>query len=570
MSQTMMSQKQMKLAITAQENPTHRFTNLYSLMHWDYWINCAAQAVLARPGSSTAGIDGTTRDRFKANYQEEIKKLVESLKDKTYEPQPVRRCYIPKSPGKMRPLGIPVLRDRIVQEALRAILDPIYETDFRPCSYGFRKGRRTMDTIAVIMSLTGPNQRYYYVIEGDIKSYFDTVHHRKLLSILKRRIADKDIIDLIWKFLKAGVMEDGLFARTETGVPQGGVISPLLANVYLNEFDKWAEEKWQLTPYEQQKRRKAGLGNYRLARYADDFVILSNDGIEGVKQAKQEVKDFLENELHLQLSEEKTLITHVNDGFNFLGFHIQRVKPEGRWVVHLRPTDKAKERVKGKIKDLTSRSWTWMDEYNRMTTLNAIVKGWSEYYKHTSLLEDIEELTRFTWFRYLSWLLKKHKGSRKHSLIQAKTKTIHNRTRWTAEIREGAVTLDTYQWLPTRKELKRSKYMQKGRNGFQHPYLPDENSETSPMDYPMGETGPEESIYIATIGATSRNSRNEPLEMAELKLRAKMRDGYKCVRCGSTEKLAAHHRKGTKSHRIEDLETLCQKCHHAEHGYRQT
>ena len=570
MSQTMMSQKQMKLAITAQENPEYRFTNLYSLMHWDYWINCAAQAVLARPGSSTAGIDGTTRDRFKANYQEEIKKLVESLKDKTYEPQPVRRRYIPKSPGKMRPLGIPVLRDRIVQEALRAILDPIYETDFRPCSYGFRKGRRTMDAIAVIMSLTGPHQRYYYVIEGDIKSYFDTVHHRKLLSILKRRIADKDIIDLIWKFLKAGVMEDGLFARTETGVPQGGVISPLLANVYLNEFDKWAEKKWQLTPYEQQKRRKAGLGNYRLARYADDFVILSNDGIEGVKQAKQEVKDFLENELHLQLSEEKTLITHVNDGFNFLGFHIQRGKPEGRWVVHLRPTDKAKERVKGKIKDLTSRSWTWMDEYNRMTTLNAIVKGWSEYYKHTSLLEDIEEITRFTWFRYLEWLLKKHKGSRKHSLIQAKTKIIHNRTRWTAEIREGAVTLDTYQWLPTRKELKRSKYMQKGRNGFQHPYLPDENSETPPMDYPMGETGPDESIYTATIGATSRKSRNEPLEMAELKLRAKMRDGYKCVRCGSTEKLAVHHRKGTKSHRIEDLETLCQKCHHAEHGYRQT
>jgi RNA-directed DNA polymerase len=570
MSQTMMSQKQMKLAITAQENPEHRFTNLYSLMHWDYWIDGAAQAVLARPGSSTAGIDGTTRDRFKANYQEEMKKLVESLKDKTYEPQPVRRTFIPKSNGKMRPLGIPVLRDRIVQEALRAILDPIYETDFKPCSYGFRKGRRTMDAIAVIMSLTNSKLRYYYVIEGDIKSYFDTVHHRKLLSILKKRIADKDIIDLIWKFLKAGVMEDGLFARTETGVPQGGVISPLLANVYLNEFDKWAEKKWILSPYEQQKRRKAGLGNYRLARYADDFVILSNGGIEGVKQAKQEVKDFLENELHLQLSEEKTLITHVNDGFNFLGFHIQRCKPEGRWVVHLRPTDKGKERVKGKIKDLTSRSWTWMDEYNRLTTLNAIVKGWSEYYKHTSLLEDIEEITRFTWFRYLGWLLKKHKGSRKHTLIQAKTKTIHNRTRWTAEIREGSITLDTYQWLPTRKELERSKYMQKGRNGLQHPYLPDENSETPPMDYPMGETGPDESLYTATIGATSRKSRNEPLEMAELKLRVKMRDGYKCVRCGSTDKLAAHHKKGTKSHRLEDLETLCQKCHHAEHGYRQT
>jgi len=211
-----------------------------------------------------------------------------------------------------------------------------------------------------------------------------------------------------------------------------------------------------------------------------------------------------------------------------------------------------------------------MDEYNRLTTLNAIVKGWSEYYKHTSLLEDIEEITRYTWFRYLGWLLKKHKGSRKQMLIQTKTKSIYNRTRWTAEIREGAVALGTYQWLPTRKELERSKYMQKGKGGFQHPYLPNENDETPPMDFPMGVIGPDESIFTATIGATSRKSRNEPLEMAELKLRARMRDGFKCVRCGSTENLRVHHKKGTKSHLLENLETLCQKCHHAEHGYRQT
>ena len=156
MSQSKMSQKQTSLALAAQQNPHHRFTNLYSLMHWDYWIRCAAEAVLARPGSSTAGIDGTTRDNFKKNYEHEIQVLVESLKKKTYEPQPVRRVYIPKANGKKRPLGIPVLRDRIVQEALRAILDPIYETDFQPYSFGFRKGRCTMDAIAVIMSFTGP------------------------------------------------------------------------------------------------------------------------------------------------------------------------------------------------------------------------------------------------------------------------------------------------------------------------------------------------------------------------------------------------------------------------------
>jgi RNA-directed DNA polymerase len=569
MSQTKMSQKQMTLAETARNDPAHRFANLYSLMHWDYWVRCAADAVLARPGSSTAGVDGKTRDDFKEHYWDEITALVESLKHKTYEPQPVRRVYIPKSNGRKRPLGIPALRDRIVQEALRAILDPIYESDFQPYSFGFRKGRCTMDAVAVLMPLFNAGVKHYYVIEGDIQSYFDAVHHRKLLSLLKRRIADRDLLDLIWKFLKAGVMEDGLFARTETGVPQGGVISPLLANVYLNEFDKWAEQRWHsLTPYERQRRRWAGLGSYKMVRYADDFVVVSNDTIAGVEQAKREIKDFLASELHLTLSDDKTKITHVNDGFDFLGFHIQRGRPERRWVTHLRPSEKAMDRVKEKIKDLTSRNWTWMDEYTRLTTLNATVRGWAEYYRYTSLLSDLEEITRYTWFRYLGWLLDKHKGSRKHQLIADKTRHFQNRTRWTATIREGSTTLEAYQWLPTRAELKRARYRQKGRNGFPHPYLSDETPVS--VEYPMGEIGPDESLYRNTVGVTStRESRHEPLDMAERKLRVKMRDGFKCVRCGATENLRVHHIRGTRSHRLEDMETLCLKCHHAEHDFRQ-
>ncbi|MGH9891314.1 MAG: group II intron reverse transcriptase/maturase [bacterium] len=568
MNRTKMAQKQMTLATTAMQHPEHRFGNLYSLLHWDYWMHCAAVAVLGRPGSSTAGCDGTTRDAFKANYEHEMSVLIDSLRRKTYRPQPVRRAYVPKANGKMRPLGIPALRDRIVQEALRAALDPIFESDFRPHSYGFRKGRRTMDAIAVVMPLFNSAVKHFYVIEGDIASYFEQVHHRKLMKLLRRRTADKDVLDLIYRFLKAGVMHGKLFARTDAGVPQGGIISPLLANVYLHELDRWAETRWDLPQSERQARRRNGTGNYRMVRYADDFIIVSNDRIAGVRQAKEDLKQFLHDELHLTLSEQKTAITHVNEGFTFLGFHIQRVAPEGRWVVHLRPSPEAKQRVKGKIKDLTKRNWTWLDEYTRLTSLNSLVRGWAEYYRHTSLLSDVEEISRYTWHRYLHWLLRKHKASRPGQLIAAKTEMIHKRTRWTAEIREGDAVLSTYQWLPTPVEFRRSRYPQKGRGGFPHPYL---TQDVRDEDYPEWEAGPEERLFTEAIGvASGRPSRNEPLDLRERVLRAKMRDGFACSNCGRTNSLRVHHVKGSRSHRMKDLVTLCRDCHHATHGYRRT
>lgn len=555
-----MTQKQLALARTATEHPQHRFTNLYSLLHWDYWMRTAATSVLARSGSDSAGVDGITRKKFQDHFEAEITRLVESLRRKTYTPQPVRRVYLPKSNGKMRPLGIPALRDRIVQEAVRAILDPIYESDFQQHSYGFRKGRSTMDAIAVIMPLFTEKAKCFYVIEGDLRSYFDTVQHRKLMSILKRRLADRDMLDLIWSFLKSGVMDAGLFARSEAGVPQGGIISPLLANVYLNEFDRWALEHWPRDPSSRRRNRQAGGGNYKMVRFADDFVVASNDTIAGVRQAREDIKHFLSDELHLELSEEKTTITHVNDGFDFLGFHIQRVKPG---VVYLRPSAKSIERVKTKVKDLTTSGWVWMDEYTQLTSLNAIVRGWANYYRFTSLLKDIEQVTRYTWFRYLFWLGKKHRKVSTHQLIATRTRVIHNKTRWTAQIREGEKVLKAYQWLPTRVELKRRRYLQKGKDGLPHPYL---NEATAAMDYPMGETGPDERLFVRSI---TPGNRGEPLEWVELRLRAKLRDGFRCVRCGSRNNLQVHHTKSLKSHRLETLETLCRICHQAVHATSQ-
>ena len=562
MNPTKMAEKQRFLARTASEHPDYRFTNLYDLLHWDYWMHISAERVLARPGSQTDGVDNVTRNAFKADYERQMTTLLDQLKRKTYKPQPVRRVYIPKHDGKKRPLGIPALRDRIVQEALRAILDPIYESDFHPHSYGFRKGRRTMDAIAVLMPLFNTSVKQYYVIEGDLQSYFDTVHHRTLMKLLRRRLKDRALLDLLWKFLKSGVMEGGLFQRTESGVPQGGVISPLLANVYLNEFDQWAAKQWDLTPYARQRRRKAGLGNYRMVRYADDFVVVSNGTKAEVKATKAAIQQFLENKLHLTLSEEKTVITHVNDGFDFLGFNIQRKQVNGRWAVHLRPAAKAKARVKRKLKDLTSRNWTWMHEYTRLTTLNAIVRGWAEYYRFTSFVRDIEEITHFAWLRYYYWLQKKHKGSPKGRLLRGKSKRLHGRIRWHAEVREGGNSLEAYQWLPTRKELDRQRYRQKGTTGFPHPYL--SGHAEAGDDYPQGATGPDERIYTTTIGVSS-SKRGEPLALVEQELRTKVRDDLRCRKCGGRQNLHVHHIKGMKSHALEHLITLCRTCHQATH-----
>ena len=562
MHPTKMAEKQRFLAKTASQHPDHRFTNLYDLLHWDCWMHISAERVLARPGSQTDGVDSVTRTAFKADYEHQMQMLLDQLKRKTYKPQPVRRVYIPKHDGKKRPLGIPALRDRIVQEALRAILDPIYESDFHPHSYGFRKGRRTMDAIAVLMPLFNTNVKQYYVIEGDLQSYFDTVHHRTLMKLLRRRLKDKALLDLLWKFLKSGVMEGGLFGRTDSSVPQGGLISPLLANVYLNEFDQWAAAQWDLPPLARQRRRRAGLGNYRMVRYADDFVVVSNGPKAEVKATKQAIQQFLENELHLTLSEEKTVITHVNDGFDFLGFHIQRKQVDGRWAVHLRPTAKAKERVKRKLKALTSRNWTWLDEVTELTTLNAIVRGWAEYYRHTSFVNDIYEITRFAWFRYFHWLRKKYKGSHKGQLVRNKSGVLHGRTRWYAEVREGDNKLEAYQWLPTPQELDRQRYRQKGTAGFPHPYLSGHAEATG--DYPQGASGADERVYTMSIRVTSDN-RDEPLEIVERKLRAKVRDGMKCRKCGTRADLHVHHTKGMKSHALSNLVTLCRTCHQAVH-----
>ena len=339
---------QRKLSDWATPDKEMKFFDLSHLLYDGTWLRLAHDYVKQNAGSITAGCDGINMALFDENLESNLQTIQEELKSETFKPDPVRRVYIPKPNGKTRPLGIPAIKDRIVQEALRMILEPIFEADFSQYSFGFRPTRRTMDAARYIQWSITEHKKFFWVIEGDIASYFDTIHHLKLIRLVGRRIKDKNILRVIWKFLRSGVMEKRTFRDTTLGTPQGGISSPLLANIYLHELDRYMERYTSLPLEERRKRRQQGIGNFTSVRYADDFVVLSNGSKAEVERMREELHQFLKAKLRLDLSREKTKITHVNDGFKFLGFWIQRSQGGKGITTKIVIPDEAMDKVKVK------------------------------------------------------------------------------------------------------------------------------------------------------------------------------------------------------------------------------
>ena len=296
------AQKQKNLALKAKERPKERIGGLYSLISQKEWIIQSLWNVLQNSGAKTEGVDGKVKETYYDTARQSptpqgiklVEEICRELNENLYKPQPVKRIYIPKANGKMRPIGIPIIKDRVVQEAIRMVLEPIYESDFLGCSYGFRPNRNTMDAISNCYRMMNIRPKYYWVIEGDIKGCFDNIDHKILMKLIKNRIADRKLTDTIYKCLKAGYQEgNGQICKPNVGTPQGGIISPLLANIYLYEMDKWWEQNYHLSKNKRTTRRKRGLGNFYLIRYADDFIILSNGKKEEVYRFKEELFNFL-------------------------------------------------------------------------------------------------------------------------------------------------------------------------------------------------------------------------------------------------------------------------------------
>ena len=540
---------QESFARKAQTRPEHRFGDLYHFICREDWIRNALEKVLSNPGSRTAGVDKISRKHLKEDEQKTafVQTLQAELKGGTYRPQPVKRRWIPKANGKQRPLGIPTLKDRVVQMTLKMLLEPIWESDFLGCSNGFRPGRRTMDSISICRSRITTQNKYLWVVEGDIQGCFDHVQHEILLRLVKQRVQDKRIIALIETMLKAGIMENGLFQHTEEGTPQGGILSPLLANIYLHQFDLWWWEKYgKLTPYQKWKRRCAKIGNCLLTRYADDFILLCNGSKTEAEKIREEAKQILWDKLQLELSLEKTHITHVTDGFDFLGYHLEWKLPKDQkpWL-RVTPTQKSIERFKRTLKEQTRRSTLYQSPLEKVLGLNRVIRGWNQYYEYVNATQDASKLTFWANDRLFLWLKKRHKkGARWVIQRYRQREKKGSSNRWNLGVKdESGQMVFLYQMT----DLHRKIYHARKRP---HPYLVDTENDAFPDDaFPLyweGKTTPEKAAW------------------AEMRLAVLQRDGYHCTECGNSNHLHAHHirpvRKGGAA-QMDNLKTLCKDCH---------
>jgi len=408
---------QAKLHRWAAADPGRRFDDLFNLVHDPATLIVAFSRVAGNRGANTPGVDGMTV----ALVEERIgvpgflDDLRAALKDGSFRPLPVRERMIPKpgGSGKLRKLGIPAVADKVVQAALKLVLEPIFEADFEPVSYGFRPRRRAQDAIAEIHFYG--TRGYRWVLDADIEAAFGNVSHPAVMDRVRARVKDKRVLALVKAFLKAGVLTElGEHRDTLTGTPQGGILSPLIFNIAMSALDEQLHGPWKAdgamsTENSRAARRRKGLPNYRIVRYADDFAVLVHGGEQDTAALREEIAAILAT-LGLRLSESKTRVVHMSEGFSFLGFRIQWRRKRGtdKWYVYTFIDDRPVRSVKAKIRALTRRT-SQLDLGYVLTRLNQVMHGWANYFRYAVAKNVFAMLDSFAWWRVIRMLRERHR-----------------------------------------------------------------------------------------------------------------------------------------------------------------
>ena len=393
---------QRKLWISAKSSRTRRFHALYDRI---YRLDVLIEAwgrVKSRHG--VGGIDGESIEAIETRGVEAfLLEIQNQLREGSYHQQAVRRVSIPKRNGKKRPLGIPTIRDRVVQMAAKIVIEPIFEADFLRCSYGFRPKRNAIEALERVREAA--NRGYNWVLDADIKGYFDNIQHEKLIELVSQRISDRRVIKLIRKWLESGVMVEGRCEETIVGTPQGGVISPLLSNIYLHYLDEMWEKKY------------SALGI--LTRYADDFIIQSKSWRQ-MKEGRERIRGILQD-LNLELEPEKSQEVNLGmgrEGFNFLGHYLRKchsIKYPGHYFLNRWPSQASMAKVRERIRRITSHRRLWIKNvYELVPEINRIIRGWSNYFKSGNATCKFLQISRYIWQRLVIFQNRRRQRKRPH------------------------------------------------------------------------------------------------------------------------------------------------------------